>query len=295
MDEIFISTDVETDGPIPGPHSMLSLGAAAFVYPKREPISTFQVNLELLEGATPDPDTMKWWREEQPQAWDAARRDLVPPADGIARYVDWVGQLPGIERKESGAIRNAVFLAYPAGFDFTFTYWYIRKFGLQSPFSFSALDIKSFVMAVLGTSFRESVKRNMPKSWFPEEGPHTHVAVEDAIEQGTLFMNMLAQWNEQRAHLDKVLAGRREAVTPNSRVEIAIKTMEASLDALRKVQADLKETEREGAVRHLREAFGEVDPEYMALILTVGSLATAQHTMQALVADRVDELRRSVR
>jgi hypothetical protein len=27
--EIYISTDVETDGPIPGPHSMLSFGSAA--------------------------------------------------------------------------------------------------------------------------------------------------------------------------------------------------------------------------------------------------------------------------
>jgi hypothetical protein len=30
MPEIYISTDVEADGPIPGPHSMLSMGAAAF-------------------------------------------------------------------------------------------------------------------------------------------------------------------------------------------------------------------------------------------------------------------------
>ena len=29
MAEIYISTDVETDGPIPGPHSMLSLASAA--------------------------------------------------------------------------------------------------------------------------------------------------------------------------------------------------------------------------------------------------------------------------
>ena len=30
MNEIYISTDVETDGPIPGPHSMLSIGSAAY-------------------------------------------------------------------------------------------------------------------------------------------------------------------------------------------------------------------------------------------------------------------------
>lgn len=30
MSEIYVSTDVEADGPIPGPHSMLSLGSAAY-------------------------------------------------------------------------------------------------------------------------------------------------------------------------------------------------------------------------------------------------------------------------
>ena len=30
MPEIYISTDVEADGPIPGPHSMLSFGSAAY-------------------------------------------------------------------------------------------------------------------------------------------------------------------------------------------------------------------------------------------------------------------------
>jgi hypothetical protein len=28
--EVYVSTDVETDGPIPGPHSMLSFASAAY-------------------------------------------------------------------------------------------------------------------------------------------------------------------------------------------------------------------------------------------------------------------------
>jgi hypothetical protein len=31
MPEIYVSTDVEADGPIPGPHSMLSFASAAFL------------------------------------------------------------------------------------------------------------------------------------------------------------------------------------------------------------------------------------------------------------------------
>ena len=54
MGEIYVSTDVETDGPIPGPHSMLSFGSAAYLADKTL-VSTFAVNLETLPGASGDP------------------------------------------------------------------------------------------------------------------------------------------------------------------------------------------------------------------------------------------------
>ncbi len=62
----------------------------------------------------------------------------------------------------------------------------------ESPFSHSALDIKTYAMALLGGEYRESVKRNMPSRWF-DDLPHTHVALDDAKGQGVLFCNMLAE------------------------------------------------------------------------------------------------------
>jgi hypothetical protein len=179
MSEIYISTDVETDGPIPGPNSLLSLGSAAYT-PDKRLVSTFSANLELLEGAAPDPKTAAWWAT-QPAAWAACRHDPEAPAAAMARYVAWIGTLPG----------KPVFVAYPAGFDFLFVYWYLMRFVGESPFSHSALDMKTYAMAVLGTGYRESTKRNMPKAWF-DPLPHSHVALDDAIEQGALFCNMLA-------------------------------------------------------------------------------------------------------
>ena len=84
-----------------------------------------------------------------------------------------------------------MFVAYPAGFDFLFVYWYLMRFAGESPFSFSALDVKSYAMALLKTDYRDAVKRNFPKDWF-DAAPHTHVALDDAKEQGALFCNMLA-------------------------------------------------------------------------------------------------------
>lgn len=180
MPEIYVSTDVETDGPIPGPHSMLSFASAAYTAEKQL-LSTFEANLDTLPDAQADPKTAEWWAS-QPEAWAACRKNLVSPRAAMSRYVAWLKTLPG----------RVVFVAYPAGFDFLFVYWYLIRFAGESPFSHSALDIKSFAMAQLKTDYRESTKRNMPKRWF-DNLPHTHVALDDAIEQGALFCNMLKE------------------------------------------------------------------------------------------------------
>lgn len=178
MDEIYVSTDVETDGPIPGPHSMLSFASAAY-QPDKTLVGTFEANLALLPGAAGHPETMAWWAG-QPTAWAACRQDPQPPEVALPAYLAWLRGLPG----------KPVFVAYPAAFDFMWVHWYLVRFTGQQPFSHSALDIKNYAMAVLGTPYRETVKRRMPREWF-EALPHTHRALDDAIQQGVLFINML--------------------------------------------------------------------------------------------------------
>jgi len=180
MREIYVSTDVEVDGPIPGPHSMLSFGSAAFL-PDKTLLGTFTVNLDPLPGAAGHPETLAWW-SRHPEAWEAARRHPRSPEEGMADYLRWLDGLPG----------KPVFVGYPAAFDFLFVYWYLIRFVGRSPFSFSALDIKTMAMVLLGEDYSRSTKRAMPKKWF-EEIPHRHVALDDAIEQGILFCNMLAE------------------------------------------------------------------------------------------------------
>jgi hypothetical protein len=186
MKEIYVSTDVEADGPIPGPHSMLSFASAAFRADKTL-VSTFEANLATLSGAEGDPKTMAWW-QSQPEAWAACRANQRDPGEVMPEYVAWLKALPG----------KPVFVAYPAAFDFMFVYWYMIKFAGESPFSHSALDIKTYAMAVMGTEYRESTKRNMPRNWF-DAMPHTHVALDDAKGQGALFCNMLAERQKQLA------------------------------------------------------------------------------------------------
>ena len=105
----------------------------------------------------------------------------------MRNYVAWLNALPG----------KPVFVGYPVAYDFMFVYWYLMRFVGESPFSHSALDMKTFAMALLKTNYGDATKRNMPKGWF-DELPHTHVALDDAIEQGALFCNMLRVHSVER-------------------------------------------------------------------------------------------------
>src|SRR5215207_8149621 len=93
MREVHAPTDVEADGPIPGPHSMLSFASAAYTADKAL-VGTFAANLTTLPGAAGDPKTMAWWAT-QPEAWAACRRDARDPAEVMPEYVAWLKRLPG--------------------------------------------------------------------------------------------------------------------------------------------------------------------------------------------------------
>jgi hypothetical protein len=180
-EEIYVSTDMEADGPIPGPHSMISIASAAF-RADGELIGTWTANLRPLEGAAPEDRTTVFW-SEHPDAFAATQVNQRDPAEAMREYAAWLEGLPGVP----------VFVAYPAGFDFTFVYWYLVRFLGHSPFSHSALDVKSFAMAVLRRKYRHSGKAAWPRHWRREDHRHTHVALEDALEQGHQFLAMLAE------------------------------------------------------------------------------------------------------
>jgi hypothetical protein len=185
--EIYISIDVEADGPIPGLFSMLQFGAAAFLLEgeePRKPVGTFETNLDLLPGASQSPDTMAWWTT-QGDAYANTRKATVDPRVGMARFVEWCKALPG----------RPVIVGYPVTYDFMWVYWYTMAFGglgpdEHCPFGFQGLDIKTLAAERLGLPFRDASKRRMPKRWFDGAPKHTHDGLDDAIGQGVLFVNI---------------------------------------------------------------------------------------------------------
>lgn len=185
--EIYISTDVETNGPIPGIHSMLSLASVAFDEDGNE-IGSFEINCEELEGSHPNEKTMQWWQENI-DAYNETRIEPVHPQVAMDRYYEWLMDL-----KSKGKI---LFVAYPVAFDFMWVFWYLNRFKGESPFGHNGIDIRSYAMAMYKKGYLQSGKEHYPSEWF-DDLTLTHKAVDDARMQGHLFINM-KKFNESNS------------------------------------------------------------------------------------------------
>lgn len=179
--DIFISTDVETNGPIPGPFSMLNFGSVA-LNQNKDILSTFEVNLTELPGASEDPDTMLFWSKNK-TVWGLIRQNQKNPKEAMVDYLNW---LTGLAQQG-----NLIFVAYPTGFDFSFIRWYLINFTGECPFDYNALDIRSYASGKLNIPFSKANKKNFKPEWFDCSLPHTHSGLDDALAQGIMFINML--------------------------------------------------------------------------------------------------------
>ena len=184
IDDLYISVDIETDGPIPFKNSMIDLGASIFDL-KNGIIESFEVAVNPLPGNTTDPNTMLEFWSKHIDRYNYLYDHGIEAKQAMERFVNWV------ERVSGG--KKPVFIAYPAGYDFTWTYAYMMYFVGRSPFGFVALDFKSLLTGYLKVPYRSVAKRNMPKKWFSKELKHTHNAVEDAAEQAELFINAMRE------------------------------------------------------------------------------------------------------
>lgn len=181
MNEIYVATDIESNGPSPGHHSMLSFASVAFTLDKTI-LSTFTRNLELLHGAKEHPETMAWWRTQQ-DAWRACRMNPTPPAGAMQDYVTWLAQLPG----------RPIFVAHPVAFDYAWIAWYLWEFTGHDPFERRALDLASYASALLNRPVTQSTREHMPEHWFDKDFVHNHQALDDALGYAKLTCAMLAE------------------------------------------------------------------------------------------------------
>lgn len=182
-EELYISLDMEADGEIPGPNSMISFALAAFTK-DGTCHGTFTRNLQRLEGATTSPSTMRFWAANK-EAYNATFENMYHPNVAMHECKKWLETF-----HDKGY--NLVLVGYPLTYDFMWFYWYMMRFvGSIEPLSFSGIEMKTYAYAYFKGKYkyRHCSKANMPKKWFGE-GKHTHIALDDALEQGHLWCNM---------------------------------------------------------------------------------------------------------
>ncbi|XUL92117.1 3'-5' exonuclease [Streptomyces galilaeus] len=183
---LYISVDIEADGPIPGPYSVLSLGAAV-------------AGMQDADGFTAaDPEKQTFYRELRPIGEEFVpealavsgldrerlRSDGAEPATALAEFSAWV--------REVAVGAQPVMCGYPASYDWMFLYWYLIRFTGASPFGHSGcLDMKTLYATKARVPLRAVAKGTMPRELLSRRR-HTHHALDDAVEQAELFANLMA-------------------------------------------------------------------------------------------------------
>lgn len=182
MGEFYLSLDVETGGPCPGINPLLQLGAVAFSADGKE-LGSFSANLK--QGSYQwDQDTRLWWDDQiikNPKLEEQVFGNPMKIVDAMQKFDYFVIEMS----QRTGA--KCVPVAWPAGFDYPFVKYYMHKYRGSNRLGISCLCIKSYIMAALNKDYRDTVKRNIPKSWL-KGGKHTHNATDDAREQGLMFL-----------------------------------------------------------------------------------------------------------
>jgi hypothetical protein len=191
--DVYFSADVETDGPIPGPYSMLALAlvrAGTFdgqrftpaplssdaFYAELRPISDhFEREALLVNGLDRD----------------RLQREGTDPADAMSEAAEWI-------RKNSVG-GSPVLVAYPLSFDWLWLYWYFVRFSRTgSPFNHSrCFDVKT-AFAVKGhRPIVRASRQELRYTLGDIVSLHTHRAVDDAREQAEIFARLFS-WTGNR-------------------------------------------------------------------------------------------------
>jgi DNA polymerase III epsilon subunit-like protein len=106
----------------------------------------------------------------------------------MTAFSNWVEGTCATEAARSGDDCVPIFVAAPVGFDFSFVYYYLHHFVGTCVFGHNGIDMRSMTMALLGSTYRKQAK---PAEW-KSSLPHTHNALEDALEQADRFRKILA-------------------------------------------------------------------------------------------------------
>ncbi len=169
--ERFISVDVETAGPTPGDYAMISIGAC----PVDEPDRGFYLELK------PDRDAVI------PSALAVSGLSMetlavagTDPRAAMGEFAQWIRDVAPPQT------HRAVFVGFNAVFDWMFVNEYFVRYGIENPFGHGGLDIKSYYVGMMGSTWEQTSMRHLSPKYLGGR-PLSHNALGDARDQAELF------------------------------------------------------------------------------------------------------------
>ncbi len=170
-DERFISVDVETAGPTPGDYAMISIGAC----PVDEPERGFYVELK------PDRDAVvPSALEVSGLSMETLAAEGTDPAEAMREFAQWIRDVVPPQT------HRPVFVGFNAVFDWMFVNEYFVRYGIENPFGHGGLDIKSYYVGMMGSTWEQTSMRHLSPKYLSGR-PLSHNALGDARDQAELF------------------------------------------------------------------------------------------------------------
>lgn len=186
---VYISTDVEFDGPEPINSSLLSIGAVAYREDGKE-LGRFYANLLPLPDHHPDPVANHgfWERPAHRAAFETTQVNQRDPKEALQEFADWAQGFTG----------EPVLAAQPLKIEDRWLTYYFKRFDVESPFKekICMRDTLLDAMKLLGND------EPAPNEWLSEQ-PYTHNALDDAVHQGQTFMTIKAWMKAQQSKVQE--------------------------------------------------------------------------------------------
>lgn len=176
MEYCYISVDIE--GSFDKKHkppelSVISVGACVIGAMEK----TFYAELKPISEE---------WNPESEEIHKLSREHLLKnggdPKVVMSAFCEWALAVSGG--------KAPVFCATPLSYDWTNVKWYLDHFGVPDPFT-DTLDGRALYRRIKGLPADAEVPRDNIWTEFPTTLPHTHNALDDALEQAEVFAGML--------------------------------------------------------------------------------------------------------
>ncbi len=199
----YFFVDIETDGPTPGPCSMLNL-AIVVTDEAIDEIDSFTINLEPLSGAKGDPETLSWWKSK-PDIWQAITENAVPVDVAMNRFSEFVRSYD----------YRRIFIGHPIAFDGYWVGHYMQSYlgqglmafhGTKDPLFFGAgIDMPSYIAGGLGIDYGSCRHGRYPPE-IATDLTHNHIGLDDARGHADVFRKatQLMRINSRQIHQNRV-------------------------------------------------------------------------------------------